>query len=80
MRWPSAAQRKIAEIKNIENNPMQRSDMVAGIGIFCYPEKDLTRRANQGYDQIIPQFVKAPIALLRSRRFGMIAGKNPSHH
>jgi hypothetical protein len=57
---------------------MHRSHVVAGISIFGYPENDLTRRANQGYDWIIPQFVNAPIALLRSRRLGMIAGKNPS--
>jgi hypothetical protein len=41
-------------IKNIENNPMHRSDVVAGIGIFGYPENDLTRRANQWHIFSIP--------------------------
>jgi hypothetical protein len=45
---------------------MHSSHVVAGIGRFGYFENNLTRRANQGYDCIIPQFVKTPNALLRS--------------
>jgi len=55
---------------------MHSSHVVAGIGSFGYFENDLTRRANQGYNCIIPQFVKTPNALLRSSRFGIIAGNN----
>jgi len=40
---------KAAAEQNIENNPMHRSHVVAGIGAFGYPENQLTRRANQAY-------------------------------
>jgi hypothetical protein len=46
------------------------------LAVSVISKNDLTRRANQGYDCIIPQFVKTPNALLRSSRFGIIAGNN----
>jgi hypothetical protein len=52
---PSAAQRNKGHgIKNIENNPMHSSHVVASIDIFCYPETDLTRRAKQWHIVRIP--------------------------
>jgi hypothetical protein len=58
---------------------MHSSHVVAGISIFCYPEKRLDTSGKSGVRLDHPAIRKAPIALLRSRRFGMIAG-NPSHN